>query len=102
MHVNHIATLAHAPWLLVACHGVHHRHARPAASFALARRCVTGSQLLTGNPQYVWITLVAAICTASAWHWSIHRRISSIAALGARRGALGCWLIGAIQLLPSI
>jgi len=97
MHVNHIATLAHAPWLLVACYGVI-TGTRPAASFALAA-LVTGSQLLTGNPQYMWITLVAATCWC-AWHWSSHRRISSIAALGLA-AVLGL-LIGAIQLLPSI
>ena len=97
MHVNHIATLAHAPWLLVACYGVI-TGTRPAASFALAA-LVTGSQLLTGNPQYMWITLVAATCWC-AWHWSSHRRLPSIAALGLA-AVLGL-LIGAIQLLPSI
>ena len=97
MHVNHIATLAHAPWLLVACYGVI-TGTRPAASFALAA-LVTGSQLLTGNPQYMWITLVAAAYWC-AWHWSIHRRLSSIAALGLA-AVLGL-SIGAIQLLPSI
>ena len=97
MHVNHIATLAHAPWLLVACYGVI-TGTRPAASFALAA-LVTGSQLLTGNPQYMWITLVAATYWC-AWHWSIHRRISSIAALGLA-AVLGL-SIGAVQLLPSI
>jgi hypothetical protein len=97
MHVNHISTLAHAPWLLVACHGVI-TGTRPAASFALAA-LVTGSQLLSGNPQYMWITLVAAVFWC-AWHWSTRRRISSIAALGLA-AILGI-AIGAIQLLPSI
>ena len=97
MHVNHIATLAHAPWLLVACHGVITGR-RPAASFALAA-LVTGSQALTGNPQYMWITLVAAVCWC-AWLWSSHRRIASILALGLA-AVLGM-SIGAIQLLPSI
>jgi len=97
MHVNHIATLAHAPWLLVACYGVI-TGTRPAASFALAA-LVTGSQLLTGNPQYMWLTLIAAAYWC-AWHWSGHRRISSIAALSLA-AALGL-AIGAIQLLPSI
>ena len=97
MHVNHIATLAHAPWLLVACHGVI-TGTQPARSFALAA-LVTGSQLLTGNPQYMWITLVAAACWC-AWHWSSYRRVSSIAALGLA-AVLGM-SIGAIQLLPSI
>ena len=47
----------------------------------------------------MWITLVAAACWC-AWHWSSHRRISSIAALGLA-AVLGI-SIGAIQLLPSI
>jgi hypothetical protein len=97
MHVNHIATLAHAPWLLVACYGVI-TGTRPAASFALAA-LVTGSQVLAGNPQYMLITLVAAACWC-AWHWWSHRRISSIAAL--RHAAVLGISIGAIQLLPSI
>ena len=97
MHVNHIATLAHSPWLLLACYGVI-TGTRPAASFALAA-LVTGSQVMSGNPQYMWITLVAAACWC-AWHWSSHRRISSIAALGLA-AVLGI-SIGAIQLLPSI
>ena len=97
MHVNHIATLAHLPWLLLACYGVI-TGTRPAASFALAA-LVTGSQVMSGNPQYMWITLVAAACWC-AWHWSSHRRISSIAALGLA-AVLGV-SIGAIQLLPSI
>ncbi len=97
MHVNHIATLAHAPWLLLACHGVI-AGKRPAAALALAA-LVTGSQLLTGNPQYVWITLVLTICFC-AWQWSRAAGGRAIAALAL--AALLGGLIGSIQLLPSI
>ena len=97
MHVNHIATLAHAPWLLLACHGVI-AGKRAAASLALAA-LVTGSQLLTGNPQYVWITLVLTICFC-AWQWSRAAGGRAIAALAL--AALLGGLIGSIQLLPSI
>ena len=97
MHVNHIATLAHAPWLLLACHGVI-AGKRPAASFALAA-LVTGSQLLTGNPQYVWITLVVTLCFC-AWQWSRAAGGRAVAALAI--AALLGGLIGSIQLLPSI
>ncbi len=97
MHVNHIATLAHAPWLLLACHGVI-AGKRPAASFALAA-LVTGSQLLTGNPQYVWITFVVTLCFC-AWQWSRAAGGRAIAALAI--AALLGGLIGSIQLLPSI
>lgn len=96
-HVNHIATLAHAPWLLLACYGLITGKIRPAVAFSLTA-LVTGSQLLTGNPQYVWLTLVAVVflCgTASAQS----PRVDRIAALGLAAVLGG--LIGAAQILPS-
>src|SRR5262249_24365120 len=59
MHVNHIAAMAHAPWLLVCGHTLltgTDRKSRARAFAALA--LVVGSQVLIGNPQYVWLTLV--------------------------------------------
>jgi hypothetical protein len=98
MHVNHIATLAHAPWLLLACHWLLAGPVRPAAAFALAA-LVTGSQLLTGNPQYMWITLVAVVYLCAIHLWR-SPRIAPVAGLAA--AALLGVSIGAIQLLPSI
>lgn len=97
MHVNHIATLAHAPWLLLACHGVLSGN-RPARSFALAAM-VTGSQVLTGNPQYMWMTLLAVLGLL-AWMWPSDRSLRAIAALAV--AALLGVMIGAVQLLPSM
>ena len=98
MHVNHIATLAHAPWLLLACRGLLTGRIRPAAAFALAA-VVTGSQLLTGNPQYVWITLVV-VAYMCACEWRRATRPAHFAALAIAAGLGG--LIGAVQILPSV
>ncbi len=97
MHVNHIATLAHAPWLLLACHGVltSGRRARWCALAAL----VTGSQILAGNPQYMWLTLIAAVCFC-AWQWRRDTGAAPLMLLGAA-AILGV-MIGAVQLLPSL
>ena len=96
-HVNHIATLAHAPWLLLACYCLITGRMKPAIAFPLAA-LVTGSQLLTGNPQYVWLTLVAVafLCVTA---FAQYPRIDRIAVLGV--AALLGGLIGAVQLLPS-
>lgn len=97
MHVNHIATLAHAPWLLYCCHAMLTGRMRPSRGLPLAT-LITGSQLLSGNPQYVWITLVAVLflcaCLFELQRW----KLFAFLAIGAVLG--GC--IGAMQLLPAI
>ncbi len=65
--------------------------------FALAA-IVTGSQLLTGHPQYMWITLVAVIAFC-AWRWRPRAGLRPLLLL-AGAALLGA-LIGAVQLLPS-
>jgi hypothetical protein len=97
MHVNHIATLAHAPWLLYCCHAILTGRMRPSRGVPLAT-LITGSQLLSGNPQYVWITLVAVLflcaCLVDRQRWGRFGWLAAGAVLG------GC--IGAVQLLPAI
>lgn len=97
MHVNHIATLAHAPWLLLACHGILTGKGRPGLWFALAA-IVTGSQILTGHPQYMWITLVAVLAFCL---WLRPRKFGAPLAALATAAIFGV-LIGGIQLVPSI
>ena len=68
--MNHAAVIAHLPWLLLASHVLltspdRKNRALAFAGFAL----VVGSQHLTGNPQYVWLTSVAlAYMIACLWY----------------------------------
>jgi hypothetical protein len=100
MHVNHIATLAHAPWLVLACHRiVGPSGGQQQVAWSALAALITGSQLLTGHPQYMWITLIAVIAFC-AWQWRPPAGITPLLLL-AGAALLGA-LIGAVQLLPSI
>ena len=100
MHVNHIATIAHAPWILLGAYvlmtsanGTHRAWAFAGVAGAV------GSQLLMGNPQYVWLTAIAigylTLCVVGAG------APASRAVL--LMGAMICGgLVGAIQLLPTL
>jgi hypothetical protein len=62
VHVNGVAVVAHLPWLLLAIHAVvsgGNRNRRLLGGVALA--ALTGSQLLLGYPQYVWLSLLAEL-----------------------------------------
>jgi len=100
MHVNHIAAVAHLPWLLLAAHVQLTSDDRRSRALAFAAAAVVvGSQLLVGNPQYLWLTGVAlafeVVCLV--WRGTSARRL---ALLGT--AYLVGLLIGAIQLLPTI
>ena len=100
MHVNHIAAVAHIPWLLLAAHMLltsadRRRRMLAAAGVAL----VVGSQLLVGNPQYVWLTIVVtAFSTACLWYSGAP---SARVALLIGAAVLGAF-VGAAQLLPTL
>lgn len=100
MHLNHIATMAHAPWVLLAAHvllttgDVRHR----AGAFA-GLAFLVGSQLLMGNPQYVWFTMVALGFLTLSLLWSGARRSRAVLVMVAV--GLGA-SIGAVQLLPTL
>ena len=100
MHVNHIAAVAHVPWLLLAAHVLltsPDRRGRAPAFVGVA--LVVGSQLLIGNPQYMWLTFVVlALMTAWLWHDGVP---TSRVGLLIGAGALGA-LLGAVQLLPTL
>src|SRR5262249_40360961 len=60
MHVNHIAAVAHMPWLLFAVHVLMRSDDRRHRLLAFAGGAlIVGSLLLVGNPQYVWLSGVA-------------------------------------------
>jgi hypothetical protein len=100
MHVNAIAVVAHIPWLLLAIdvllRGADPRHTALAlAVIALG----TGSQLLIGHPQFVWLSVVGEASFAA---WRLPRAIS------LWRFVLLAWaiglgiLLGGIQLVPTM
>ena len=100
MHVNHIATLAHAPWILLGAHQVmlgQSRHERGRGFATMAVAC--GSQWLTGNPQYVWLTLVALAYFVGGAVIARGRPIRLVVVAGALGVGI---LIGAVQLLPTL
>jgi hypothetical protein len=104
-HVNAVAVMAHAPWMLAsvdAMAGGGTRRARLLAVCAFA--ALLGSQILLGYPQYVWLSVTASaafaivrIADASA----PARAAASAFALLPIAGVLGA-LVGAVQLLPHI
>ena len=99
MHVNHIATLAHAPWVLLCSHVLLTSADRRSRAWAFAGLAlVVGSQMLVGNPQYVWLTFIAlaylTLCLLyTAAPYGRVPLLFGAVMLGA--------LIGAVQLLPT-
>ena len=100
MHMNAIAVVAHLPWLLfwidVLLRSADRRQV------ALAQLLIslgTGSQLLLGHPQFVWLSVLAELAFVA---WRLRSAVS------AWRVALLCWavvlgaLLGSIQILPTI
>ncbi len=119
VHPNAVAVIAHIPWLLWAIDVVlrdarRRRVALAAALIAL----LTGSQLLLGYPQYVWLSLLAegayAVFLLAAYRYTervgCHERISCNDCVGC---AAQTWprlviawgiglLLGGVQLLPTL
>lgn len=108
VHTNAIAVVAHIPWLLWAIDIVicdEDRRKRSAARAAIA--LLTGSQLLLGYPQYVWLSLLAegswtAFLLVQSRRPSQNSMRSALAiVLGlVMAKALGA-MLGAVQLLPT-
>ena len=100
MHMNQAAVIAHLPWQLLAAQvlltsGVRRTRALAFAGFAVA----VGSQLLIGNPQYVWLSgIVLAFTIGCLWYAGAP---TSRVALLLGACVLGA-LIGAVQLLPTL
>jgi hypothetical protein len=100
MHMNAIAVVAHIPWLLLATDLVLRSTDRRQIALAqLGISLGTGSQLLLGHPQLVWLSVVS-VAALTAW------RLGGMASpwrLGLLACAMGLGvLLGAIQLLPTI
>ncbi|MGD9644359.1 MAG: hypothetical protein AB7U73_01520 [Pirellulales bacterium] len=93
MHVNMIAVVAHLPWLLLAIDWTlsDGRPGRVAAGLGLVA-ILTGSQLLLGHPQSVWlvglieVSYVLLLLTSVARWW----RVPALVAAKLAGVAIGC------------
>ncbi len=100
MHVNALSIIAHIPWLLFAIDRLLDAKTATRVRHAmLAIVLLTGSQLLLGYPQYVWMSLL--IETGFVFVLAVRHR-ASIYRLGLLLVAKSLALaIGAIQLWPT-
>src|SRR5262245_15525271 len=99
-HVNHIAVSMQIPWLLAAADAVLASAVRRERALGFAGVAVVfGSQLLTGSPQFIWMTGLALGALVVAR--TIGGARGSSVALVAGACVLG-FLIGSAQLLPTL
>jgi membrane protein YfhO len=100
MHLNEIAVISHIPWLIVATDVVLRTDdRRRLAAAQLSVAVLTGSQLLLGQPQYVWCSALAEgafviyrLRRADSW-W----RLASLALAKLTGG-----MLGAVQMIPTL
>ena len=100
VHPNGVAVIGHLPWLLWLTETAVDSPTRHRAATSLAGIAIlTGSQVLLGYPQYVWLSACAELAFAV---WLTRGRLSNHAwpRLGAAK-ALGL-LVGGVQLLPTL
>ena len=98
LHMNAVAVVAHVPWILLALDGVLLGDPRRQSLSVVGMAVLVGSILLLGYPQYVWI--IALIC---AIYVLVNiRRIPRRSLLIAAGSAAAGFLIGGMQLLPTI
>ena len=100
MHVNHIAAVAHVPWILLSAYILLTSTDRKHLVWGFAGLALAvGSQLLVGNPQYVWLTLIVLGYMAVCLLWTRAQSFNVLLIIVA----LACGaLIGAVQLLPTL
>jgi hypothetical protein len=100
VHPNEIAVISHIPWLIVAIDTVLRTSDRTKLAAAqLGISLLTGSQLLLGQPQYVWFSALAEGLFVT---WRLKDSVSwwRIPMLGVAKlvGAM----LGAVQLIPTL
>lgn len=97
-HPNAIAVTSHIPWLLV---GLDLTLAQAPASRSIGVAAIagmTGSQVLLGYPQYVWMSILVCLVYGLSRAWDrLSRRRLFLATLAGTAGLA----IGGIQLLPT-
>ena len=98
LHMNAVAVVSHVPWLLLALEGVFSGLARRQRSSLVGIALLTGSMLLLGYPQYVWMVALICIIYVAVNASTTSLRPLAIAAAGAVAGIM----LGGLQLLPTI
>ncbi len=100
VHVNMVAVIAHAPWLLLATHVLLSSDDRRAQARAVAGiALLLGSQFLLGHPQMVWMTLVSlSLLVAGMLVRGVPRERMAWFAWAIAAGVA----IGAVQWLPTL
>ncbi|MAE72146.1 MAG: hypothetical protein CME06_16965 [Gemmatimonadetes bacterium] len=101
IHINLIAVVAHIPWIVLAIDiALRDRspHRRALAWVAVA--LLTGSQLLLGHPQAVWLSIVAEVsyCVATA----VRLRIGPMRVGSLVPAKCAGVLVGCAQLIPTL
>ncbi len=101
VHPNAVAIVAHIPWLLCAI-DVALRASMPwqRATAELGVSLLTGSQLLLGYPQYVWLSLLFELAFA-VWRVIALRPATERVAWLLAAKLLG-FCLGAVQLMPTL
>jgi hypothetical protein len=103
VHPNMVGVVAHLPWLLWAIHlSVEATDWRRRASSCAAIGLLTGSQLLLGHPQALWLSALAELAYAAvllAMSPAMSKRWSPLAIVVGWLLGAG---VGAVQLLPTL
>ena len=100
MHPNEIAVISHIPWLIVAIDIVLRTPDRKKLATAqLSISLLTGSQLLLGQPQYVWLS---ALAEGLFILWRLVDSVSWLRILLVVVAKLVGGMLGAVQLIPTL
>jgi hypothetical protein len=100
VHLNAIAVISHLPWLIVAIDvSLRTANRKQMAMAQLSISLLTGSQLLLGQPQYVWYS---ALTEGLFVLWRLRDSISWSRLLVLAPAKLIGVMLGAVQLLPTM
>lgn len=97
-HPNAVAVAAHLPWLLIAIDLALSAKSRLRAAGIAAIAILTGSQVLIGHPQSVWLSSLACGIYVMTRLWGTGLRRCLLIILAAAAGLA----IGGVQLVPTL
>ena len=100
VHLNAIAVISHIPWLIVAIDiALRTKNRWKLAAAQLSISLLTGSQLLLGQPQYVWFSVLAEGLFVL---WFLKDSVSWWRLMILVLAKLVGIMLGAVQLLPTM